>query len=91
MAATEKISITITKQMKAQIDAKVESGEYASVSEIMREAIRDYLAFDFSAEAKEHMRRKLEEAENDGEPTMTLDEAFAQIDNIHAQNMKASA
>lgn len=91
MAATEKISITITKQMKEQIDAKVLSGEFASVSEIMRHAVRDYLAFDFSTEAKEHMRKKIEESVNDDGPTYTLDEVMAEIDEIHAQNMKASA
>ena len=42
MAATEKISITITKQMKESLDAHVASGAYASTSEIIREAIRNW-------------------------------------------------
>ncbi len=39
----EKISITITPSMKRVLEARMASGEFASASEIMREAFRLWL------------------------------------------------
>ena len=41
MANVEKLSIALTPEMAAIVRQRVESGEYASSSEIIREALRD--------------------------------------------------
>ena len=42
MAKVEKISVALTSEMAAVMRQVVESGEYASASEVMREALRDW-------------------------------------------------
>jgi antitoxin ParD1/3/4 len=42
MAHVEKISIALTAEMAAVVRQAVESGDYASNSEIVREALRDW-------------------------------------------------
>ena len=42
MASVEKISIALTPDMAALVRQAVDSGEYASSSEVMRDALRDW-------------------------------------------------
>lgn len=42
MANVEKLSIALTSEMAATLRQCVESGEYASSSEVIREALRDW-------------------------------------------------
>ena len=42
MANVEKVSVALTAEMAAMMRQAVESGEYASASEVMREAFRDW-------------------------------------------------
>jgi antitoxin ParD1/3/4 len=42
MANVEKVSVALTPEMLALVREAVESGEYASSSEVMREALRDW-------------------------------------------------
>ncbi len=42
MPNVEKVSIALTPEMLAVVREAVESGEYASTSEVMREALRDW-------------------------------------------------
>jgi len=42
MPNVEKLSIAVTPDMAAQLRGVVASGEYASTSEVMREALRDW-------------------------------------------------
>lgn len=42
MANVEKVSIALTPEMLAVVREAVESGDYASSSEVMREALRDW-------------------------------------------------
>lgn len=42
MARVEKISVAVTPEMAATMRQVVESGEYASASEVMREALREW-------------------------------------------------
>ena len=44
MATVEKVSIALTRDMRALVRQVVESGEYASSSEVVREALRDWKA-----------------------------------------------
>jgi antitoxin ParD1/3/4 len=42
MSNVEKISIALTSEMAALVRKSVESGEYATSSEVIREALRDW-------------------------------------------------
>ena len=42
MANVEKVSVALTPEMAGTMRAAVETGEYASASEVMREALRDW-------------------------------------------------
>lgn len=42
MANVEKLSVAVTPEMAAMMRKLVESGEYASTSELMREALREW-------------------------------------------------
>lgn len=42
MGKVEKISVALPAEMAALLDRAVESGEYASVSEVVRDALRDW-------------------------------------------------
>jgi len=42
MATVEKLSIALTAEMAREIRMAVKSGEYASSSEVIREALRDW-------------------------------------------------
>jgi antitoxin ParD1/3/4 len=44
MAHAEKLSIALTPEMVALLRDAVETGDYASVSEVVREALRDWKA-----------------------------------------------
>jgi antitoxin ParD1/3/4 len=50
MSKIDKISITVTREQHAKIKAAVERGDYASSSEVIRTALREW-------ELKEEMRR----------------------------------
>lgn len=42
MPGTEKISITLTPELAEMVNKAVETGDYASTSEVIREALRDW-------------------------------------------------
>jgi len=42
MASVEKISVALTSEQVSQLKAAVDAGEYATTSEIVREAVRDW-------------------------------------------------
>lgn len=42
MSTTEKISVALTSEMAAMIREAVEGGGYASASEVIRDALRDW-------------------------------------------------
>jgi antitoxin ParD1/3/4 len=42
LANVEKVSVALTAEMAAMMRQAVESGEYASASEVVREALRDW-------------------------------------------------
>ncbi|MGZ8330934.1 MAG: ribbon-helix-helix domain-containing protein [Rhodoplanes sp.] len=42
MAGIEKISVALTTEQVAALKAAVEAGEYATTSEILREAVREW-------------------------------------------------
>lgn len=75
MASVEKISIALTPEMAALVREAVESGEYASSSEVIRDALRDWkLKRTLQQQQVEELRRLWDEGISSG-PAGPLDVA----------------
>jgi len=76
MTAAEKISITLTPEMNRIIKSRVAAGDFASSSELIREALRVW-----QKREEEHQQRlasiraQLQESIDDPRPPLSLDEA----------------
>ncbi len=58
MPTVEKITIALTKEIADNVRAAVDAGDYASTSEVIREALRDWqLKRTSQQEQVEHLRR----------------------------------
>ena len=55
MSKLERITVTMSEQMAAQLRAVVDSGEYTTVSEVVREAVRGW-----SSQHERELAAKLE-------------------------------
>ncbi len=76
MAKLERITVTMPEEMAAKMRAAVESGEYATTSEIVREAVRDWNELQERREIKlKHLRELIREGEDseslDGETVLS--------------------
>ena len=79
MANVEKLSVALTPEMAAMLRHAVASGEYASASEVMREALRDWKARRIEREkAVEEIGRLWDIGVSSGVSTEG-EEAFARI------------
>ena len=77
MQNVEKMSVALTPEMAAAVRHAVESGEYASASEVIREALRLWKAHQVAREREvEELRRVWREGIESG-PATRLD--FAEI------------
>jgi antitoxin ParD1/3/4 len=75
MATIERLSIALTQDMAALVRAAVESGEYASNSEVIRDALRDWtLKRTLQQQQIDELRRLWEEGITSG-PAGPLDMA----------------
>jgi antitoxin ParD1/3/4 len=73
----EKMSVALTREMAAAVRHAVESGEYASASEVIREALRLWKAHQMAREDEvEELRRFWREGLESG-PVTPLD--FAEV------------
>jgi antitoxin ParD1/3/4 len=70
MPKLERITITMPEAMVAKMRAAVESGEYATTSEIVREALRDWEEYQERRQAK---LERLRELIREGEESESLD------------------
>ena len=79
--------ITVTLgELQEKVDARVASGAYASASEVMRAAIR---ALDREeAAAQDWLTRAVDEALADPRPSISIDEAFEQLEAHRAKRAK---
>ena len=69
MANVEKLGIALTTQQVAAMREAVESGEYATTSEIVREAVRDWQAKrELRREEVQRLRRLWDEGKASGKP-----------------------
>jgi antitoxin ParD1/3/4 len=90
MQNAEKISITMTPEMMQVIRASVASGEYASTSEAMRDAVRIW-----QRERTEHqerleaIRQRIRASVDDPRPSLSADQLRQRVQALHAETMKA--
>ena len=79
MANVEKLSVALTPEMAAELRAAVEAGDYGSVSEVVRDALRDWrLRRKIEALETEDLRRLIQEG-IDGGPGMDAGEVFGRL------------
>jgi antitoxin ParD1/3/4 len=79
MANVEKVSVALTPELAAMMREVVEAGEYASASEVMREALRDWRVRRMQREqVVEELRRQWDRGLASG-PAQDGAEAFAAI------------
>jgi antitoxin ParD1/3/4 len=82
--------VTVTLgEMQGHVDARVRSGAYASVSEVLRAAVR---ALDREeAAVDDWLRQRVDEAFADPRPSVPAHEVFARFRRHHADQAKAEA
>lgn len=69
MGAIRKISIALTEELAADVEQAVASGDYASHSEVIRDALRRWKELRDAREAKlAELRRLVQEGLDSGEP-----------------------
>lgn len=69
MATVEKLSIALTPDMAALVRGAVESGDYASASEVVRDALREWkLKRGLESEVIAELRRLWQEGLDSGPP-----------------------
>lgn len=79
MSQVEKLSIAVPAEMAAELRAAVEAGEYSSVSEVIRNALRDWrVRRKFEALEADELRRLVREGIDSGEG-VEADAVFAQL------------
>lgn len=79
MAKVEKLSIALTSDMVAEVRAAVAAGEYGSVSEVLRDALRDWrLRRKVESLPTEELRRMVREGIDSG-PGLDADAVFARL------------
>lgn len=79
MANVEKLSVALTPDMVAEVRAAVEVGDYGSVSEVVRDALRDWrLRRKLETLETEELRRLVQEGIDSG-PGLEADAVFARL------------
>jgi antitoxin ParD1/3/4 len=69
MTNVEKVSVALTSEQLAELRAAVASGEYATTSEIVREAIRDWqMKRDLRQGEVQRLRALWDEGKRSGDP-----------------------
>jgi antitoxin ParD1/3/4 len=79
MANVEKLSVALTPEMAAELREAVEAGDYGSVSEVVRDALRDWrVRRKIEALETEDLRRLIQEGIGSG-PGMDAGEVFGRL------------
>lgn len=86
MQAAEKISITMTSEQLRAVRESVAAGEYASTSEVLRDAVRLWQRRrQEDAERLEGIRARIRRSLDDPRPDLTGDEVQANLDALIAE------
>jgi len=81
MAAAEKLSITLPHDLAEMVRSKVRSGDYASDSDVVRDALRLWQRQQAAtAEKRVWLRDKLERSLADPRPSLDADAVFAELE-----------
>ena len=89
MQNAEKVSITMTPEMMRVIRASVESGEYASTSEALRDAVRIWQRErEEHAERVDAIRARIHRSVADPRPSIGINESQGRISALHAETVK---
>jgi antitoxin ParD1/3/4 len=85
----ERITITLPPEMLALLKTTIKAGEYGSISEVIRDAIRVWQRKEEERQARlELIRVRLEQSVNSGEP-IPLEDVFVDIEQLHQSTMNA--
>jgi len=80
------ISVTLG-ELQEHVEVRVNSGAYASASEVLRAAVR---ALDREEAAiNDWLRQRVEEAFADPRPSIPADKVFKRLRKLHAERVKA--
>lgn len=91
-STAEKISITVTPAMKRVLEERVASGQFASASELMREAFRTWQRQeDVHEERLASLRARIDRSMNDPQPSAPAEEVFDRLRKMHEKNLKAAS
>jgi antitoxin ParD1/3/4 len=86
MQPAEKISITMTPEQLRAVRESVASGEYASTSEVLRDAVRLWQRQrEEHAERLNAIRARIRRSLDDPRPDLTGDEVQANLDALFAE------
>jgi len=95
MSTIEKISIALPLEMNTIVRGAVETGGFASTSEVVRDALRDWtLKRELRREGIEELRRVWQQAMDDKTPGIAADEVLDRLENKYkslAQGKEATA
>jgi putative addiction module CopG family antidote len=86
MRTTQQFSITLPLDMAEIVEKKIRSGEYATVSEVVRDGVRALIARDAAVERwlREEVVPSIREMESDPSRGVAAAEVFARLEKRHA-------
>ena len=90
MQNAEKISVTMTPEMRRVLRESVAAGEYASESEALRDAVRVWERQRLDdAERQAAIRARIRRSLDDPRPDLTEEEVRARLAQLHARMVKS--
>ena len=79
MSSIERMTITVSAEMVAVLEAAVADGEYASAGEVVREALRDWTrARDLERQELTALREAIRVGDESG-PSIPADDVYAEL------------
>lgn len=91
MSAAEKISITLTPELNRIIKQRVAAGDFASSSELIREALRVWQKReDEHRERLASIRARIQKSLDDPRPSIPAEDVFDRLKKMREQAMKAA-
>ena len=91
MSSVEKISIALPPEMVAQLRQAVETGEYASSSEVVRDALRDWTRKrQLQQNGVAELRQLWQQARADDTPGVPADEVLDRLERKYQALVNAA-
>lgn len=92
MRTTQQFSVTLTHEMAEMVRAKVESGEYASESEVIRDGLRALQAHERALETwlREHVAPAYDAMKADPSRAVSVEEVRASLAAARRRSLRAS-